>query len=334
MTRRVGAPHAFTLIELLVVIAIIAVLIGILVPALAGARRSARAAVCQSNMRQMGTAAAGYLGDFDGTIPGFSWKGGRGDLPTDYPDLRSANKDQVAILYQAISILRDRTGYDTIPTGGEYSPWFAHLWFTHLVFLDYLSGQAEERAAACPEDRVQSARAATPVADYDPNTIKRKFESSYETCVQTYSVDLPRGDVVPIDQDGRNWANFDRRDNYLVNRRAIEVAYPSNKAYMFDTYDRHFAPRGDFDDPDEGLFFLDEEAEQPVLFFDSSVSTRATRESNPGFRPRTPASPDPSEVLVPVSGAPIKRVVGHYRWTRGGLRGIDFGGSEINTGQR
>ncbi|MFN0132421.1 MAG: prepilin-type N-terminal cleavage/methylation domain-containing protein [Phycisphaerales bacterium] len=52
--------HGFTLIELLVVIAIIALLLAIALPSLREAREAGRAAVCMSNMRQLGMAAVQY----------------------------------------------------------------------------------------------------------------------------------------------------------------------------------------------------------------------------------------------------------------------------------
>ena len=58
----------FTLIELLVVIAIIAILAAILFPVFARARENARKANCQSNLKQMATAAMQYAQDYDETM--------------------------------------------------------------------------------------------------------------------------------------------------------------------------------------------------------------------------------------------------------------------------
>jgi prepilin-type N-terminal cleavage/methylation domain-containing protein/prepilin-type processing-associated H-X9-DG protein len=65
MQRRSG----FTLIELLVVIAIIAILAAILFPVFARAREKARQASCQSNLKQLATAALMYAQDYDERIP-------------------------------------------------------------------------------------------------------------------------------------------------------------------------------------------------------------------------------------------------------------------------
>jgi prepilin-type N-terminal cleavage/methylation domain-containing protein/prepilin-type processing-associated H-X9-DG protein len=59
----------FTLIELLVVVAIIAVLIAMLLPALSGARDSAKSIVCQSNIKQIVMACLYYSGDKNDYLP-------------------------------------------------------------------------------------------------------------------------------------------------------------------------------------------------------------------------------------------------------------------------
>jgi len=312
----------FTLIELLVVIAIIALLIGILLPALSSARSSARTLVCRTNMRSLGQGATNYSLDFRDVIPAFNWRAGGYSTP--YTDLRNAGNDRIAVGHQAISILRDRTGMVSIPRNATGN-WFANLWFTHLTYLDYLSGNPEEPIAACPEDREQVERAETPIGEFSPGTIRRKFESSYETTVLANSVDRAQGIYQPMEQHNSHWASFQRAPVYVVTRRFTEVRYTSGKAYMFDTYDRHFA------DAPETLYF-EPDAKQPILMFDGSVSVRATRDSNKGYRPLDPTNPEPSMIRKQIRG-PYDFYPGYYRWTRGGLGGVDFGGTEIRTGQ-
>ena len=79
--RAATAIAGFTLVELLVVIALLGVLAGLLLPALGGANRSAQAARCTSNLRQLGLAMQLYWDEYDGAS--FRYRGGtlrNGDL--------------------------------------------------------------------------------------------------------------------------------------------------------------------------------------------------------------------------------------------------------------
>ncbi len=64
-----GIRPAFTLIELLVVIAIIAMLAALLLPTLGRTKESARAAVCLSNLHQVGVALQIYVSENNNKLP-------------------------------------------------------------------------------------------------------------------------------------------------------------------------------------------------------------------------------------------------------------------------
>jgi hypothetical protein len=77
-----------------------------------------------------------------------------------------------------------------------------------------------------------------------------------------------------------------------------------------------------------------------MQFFDGSVRVYKSSDINPGFRPNTPASPNPTRMRYnpqdfepPAIGDPAAQLPGRVRWTRGGLGGIDVGGAEVYTGQ-
>ena len=63
--------RGFTLVELIVVIAILTLLIGILVPYLSGARRQAKASVCLSQLKGIGTGFMVYLNENRDQFPPF-----------------------------------------------------------------------------------------------------------------------------------------------------------------------------------------------------------------------------------------------------------------------
>lgn len=345
---------AFTLVEVLVVIAIIALLVSILLPAIRAARKSARVAPCQASLAQYGTAGATYAGDFQDRIFAYTWRAD-GVARSDFNDLNfSTVYDTQAASAQAVDILRRRSERNDIPSPQFYA-WLPHTFYTHLVIQDYLASRIPEKAVVCPEDRNRLLWQIDPITNFDRNAWmpsqpdamagvgenKRfPYGSSYETVpaafcqLQSFQIKSRQHDVTT-----NRLRQFNSHNVYVQepgarfgNMRMTDVAFPTSKVHMHDSQDRHYGSRD--------LFYGYPEARQPLLFFDASVRTMRSGDANKAWNPRVPTADDyliryaPESWESPTKNGQITEdVQAYYRWTRGGLKGIDYGGAAVDTGQ-
>jgi hypothetical protein len=294
--------------------------------------------VCLANRKQLGTATHSYSADYQDRFFAFTWK--KGDALSKWGFLNNATTDLQAAANQAVDILRRRADREDIT---QITGWIPHVLYTHLVIQDYLASRLPEQLVICPEDYHRNLwqtdphgfdaglfRPAPP--QQGSNSGKRwPYSSSYQVTTAAY------------DRSAKgNRITAGAYNSYAVpglanlgNTKVGDVMFPSRKVHMHDNYQRHSGKTQ--------VYFGYPQAKVPLLMHDSSVDIYATQDSNRGWYPNAPNSSAPTTYMYnpPANGwepPPLNNpggdmMIGYYRWTRGFLRGVDFGSIEIYTGQ-
>ena len=122
----------------------------------------------------------------------------------------------------------------------------------------------------------------------------------------------------------------------FFDRTLADVAYPAGKVHMHDSHQRHFGPQVHYFGAAIEYDFLTVQARVPTLMFDASADVRSALDSNPGWRPSSPSQPCMAYFYAPnawepaaTNAEPKQISFGAYRWTRAGLKGLDFDGASI-----
>lgn len=323
--------RAFTLIELLVVISIVALLVGILLPTLAEARRTARMSAALSNVKQFGLATQSYGADFQDRWWGFNWRAG--DSLSEWSELNGAGDDLAAAANQAVDIIRRRAAWPDFPKQGG---WIPHILYSHLTVMDYMEARLPSQVAVDPADKLRF------LWQEDPRNAKSKFglpserwvfSASYTSAPATYSPNNWSSSGGYLRQGGQFWSYqyASGAGTYQLGRRKLsDTRFPDKKVALFDEYMRHFG--------NKPAYYTHPSARLPLGFADGSASVRLTTDANKGgyLKHDGTSQTDPVNFTgedtklgdFPWPDNQPKIQPGRYRWTLGGLRGVDFGGTD------
>jgi len=347
--------RAFTLIELLVVVAIIALLVSILLPSLKNARISAKQVQNFMNLKQFGTSTQSYSSDFQDRIWAFSWRaanlGQQRNFRSQYADLNSPTDDIQAAHFQAVDIIRRRAQPQWGGANGSAFPtqgaWIPHVYYSHLVLMDYLAARLPEPMIHSPFDRVRAiwrediipnpqAAADRHIASIaTPVRYRWLYSSSYETSVSSYSPHKFTTDGGSLRQFNGEFGvytyNPGTQGRYRLGLRKLgDVAFPAAKAHMHESADR--TQRNE-------VVFLHRAAKVALVAYDGNVRVVNATDMNQGGHLTASNTISREPITYPAAGTPV---VGfppspsgqpftepaRLRWTVGGIKGADFGVAE------
>lgn len=318
--------RAFALIDAAAVLGVVGILVCVAATVLTRPRALASLEHTVSNLKQIADAVVQYGPDSADKAPAFSWT--KTNCPSSFADLKTASTDIEAAANQFTDIVRRRSN---VPAFAKIASLTPHFSYSHLVLADYLNVPAPLLIGISAEDKNLLKWSSDPSKwqqNGAPNA-QSAFRSSYELCFGMWS--LTDSGAGAVSQDGLAYNTFSVPTSTVVGQRQLStIAYPAHKAMAWDLYQRHFGPRVGF--------FMYDEARVPVALFDGSVSLRAGRNSNNGWKPQAPTNSSFSSVLYQpaatdpptLSGNASDTLRGRYRWTRRSVLGRDFDAGEIN----
>jgi prepilin-type N-terminal cleavage/methylation domain-containing protein len=184
--------RAFTLIELLVVISIIALLISILLPALTGARHTARRIQCSTNVRQLNQAYINYAIDNKDRLAGGDVRDPTASpwyapwvLPGNYGPSNDATLNYKAIrgglLYPYLNT--PRSYHCPEDTGTHYQSYAINIFMNGEWLRNPTSAEAMRSAT-----RLSQVRASTKTMVFLEEADYRTDPNIYDTSVNTYNM--------------------------------------------------------------------------------------------------------------------------------------------------
>ncbi len=339
------ARPGFTLIELLVVIAIIALLVSIILPALTEAKKSAKTAQNNANLKQYGNTLQSYATDYKDIGPAFSWKGGRtysSVQPNGSIATYTAGDDVAAAKNQASDIIKRRAVPD-YPNFPDQGAWIPHILYTHLIMMDYLAARLPEPITRSPFDPFRARWAEDPT---NPTAVgltnaatdaRWPFSSSYQITSASFAPDRFTSDGGSLQQAGNayrlyQYAAGSQNRFRLGGRKLSDCKYPDRKVFAYTDMMRH---RGKVPQ-----FYTANGAETILVAYDASVRTIRVDDMNEGgywaansSSPWLPAlvdySPTEDDRRYGYDGPDINGDrPGRCRWTYGSLTGIDYGAKD------
>lgn len=219
------------------------------------------------------------------------------------------------------------------------------MYYSHLVVNDYLAQQLPEKMVVSPADRDRLNWQEDPKNLFDngywhprqpPNDDRNKrwaYSSSYQLVPAGY--DRTANPAGRVRQSGTHFTYQSFSTTRLGDVRLTDVDHTSQKAQMHDAEGRHFGKNP--------VWFGYDTCRQPVLAWDGSCIVRLSDDYNHGWLPYAPTSASHTPVTYSpstrgweaptLSGGTTEITPGKIRWTRGGVKGVDFGGTEVDTGQ-